>query len=399
MGGQSGGSQTVTNRTEIDPVTQAWRQNIINAGGALYNQGTPDYYPNSTVVPFSNQTQAGLDYLQNHAMQGAQGYGAALGASDRALSGFNPGMPFAANAAMGGLNNQNLGGLQQFGSANNPFLRGLFDQGAQQVGDAVNAQFAQAGRFSSGAHQGVMQRGMNDLYNSIYAPAYEQERNRGLQAAGQLAGYGDANANRQLQGADLMSGIWSQGNADAARQQALLPGLFSYGQMPGQALLDIGGMYEGQAGQYLDDDRARYDYAANGAWDQLARYSQIVSGMPDFSGSSQTSPRQGPNRTMSAMGGAASGAAMGTQIMPGWGTAIGAVLGAGAGYFSDRRLKRDAKPIGRDSKGHRWWSFRYLWDAIGTVRLGVMADEIEHTAPHAIALDASGFARVNYGAL
>jgi hypothetical protein len=34
-----------------------------------------------------------------------------------------------------------------------------------------------------------------------------------------------------------------------------------------------------------------------------------------------------------AVGGAASGAALGSQIYPGWGTAIGAVLGAGAGYL------------------------------------------------------------------
>jgi len=42
----------------------------------------------------------------------------------------------------------------------------------------------------------------------------------------------------------------------------------------------------------------------------------------------------GPSKGQGALGGAASGAAAGTAILPGWGTAIGAVVGGAAGYFS-----------------------------------------------------------------
>ena len=44
-----------------------------------------------------------------------------------------------------------------------------------------------------------------------------------------------------------------------------------------------------------------------------------------------------------AMGGAASGAATGTMIMPGWGTLIGAGLGAVGGMMGDKAQKRAAK--------------------------------------------------------
>jgi len=44
-------------------------------------------------------------------------------------------------------------------------------------------------------------------------------------------------------------------------------------------------------------------------------------------GYSSSSPGQG------ALAGAASGAAIGSQLYPGWGTAIGGVLGAAGGYF------------------------------------------------------------------
>jgi len=41
-----------------------------------------------------------------------------------------------------------------------------------------------------------------------------------------------------------------------------------------------------------------------------------------------------PTKTQKVIGGAMSGAAVGTEINAGWGTAIGAVVGASAGYFS-----------------------------------------------------------------
>ena len=371
MGGGGTQDSTVTNVTQVDPVTQAWRQNIMGAGAQLYNQGTPNYYPGNTVVPFSNQTQGGLDYLQNQAQQGAPNLGAANDAASRSLSGWNPAMPYAANAAQGGLNNQNTGGLEQFGGASNPYLDQMFSRGAEQVSNAVNGNFAQAGRFGpNAAHTGALTQGIGDLYTSIYAPAYETERNRGLQAQTALAGYGDANANRQLQGADLFGSMYSQGNQDAARTQALLPGLYSYGQMPGQAMLDIGGIYEGQAQNYINDDRARYDYQANAPWQYLQQYAGMMSGLPDFSSSTQTSSQPGPNRLMQGLGAAGTAAS------------IFAAFG------------------GSDAKGHRWYDFRYIDQADNAPKYrGVMAQEARELSPEAVSMHPLGFLCVDYGAL
>lgn len=378
MGGGGSQNSTVRNVTEVDPVTQQWRGNIMNAGANLYNQGTPAYYPGSTVVPFSDQTQSGLNYLQSHAMQGAPNLQAANDASGRALSGWNPAMPYAQNAAQGGLsNNPAMQSLSQFGQGDNPHLRGLFNQGAEMVGNAVNSNFAQAGRYGgNAAHTNALTRGLGDLYSQIYAPAYEAERNRGLTAAQTQGSLWDSGANRALQGADLMGGLWSQGNQDAARAQALLPGLFAYGQQPGQAMLDIGGMYEGQAGQYLQADQDRYNYNANAQWQHLQQYAGMMNGLPDFSGSTQTSTQPGPNRLMQGLGAASTLASLFA--------------------FSDRRLKREIAPLCSSINGTPLYSFAYVWDEPGVRRIGVMADE----APaHAVHQHASGYLMVNYGAL
>lgn len=324
-----GGSQTVTNKTDIDPVTQAWRTDLMNAGRGLYQQGFPEYYPGQTVVPFADQTMQGLDMLTQQAQAGAPQYQNAVNAAGRSFE-VNPAMAGAMDTAQGGLaNNPYASRMEGYGSANNPYLKGLWDQGSAQVSDAVNASFAKAGRFGgNAAHTGAMTRELGNLYNQIYAPAYEQERNRGLQADQTLAQMGDAGLNRTLQGQGLAADIWSQDNMDTQRMAAIMPSLYQYGSAPAQQLLGVGGAYEGLAGEYLADDMARYNYPYQGAWDHLNNYASITSGLPDFSNNATTSPVN-RNRALGAMGGAMSGAQIGSNF-GGWGSLIGAI---GGGLF------------------------------------------------------------------
>lgn len=318
MGSDSGGDSTVTNKTTLDPQTQQWRQTLIDQGGQLHGQG-------AQVVPFSNATNKGRDYIEFMASSGAPGNAAeAHAATSRGLSGYNPAMPFAQSAAQGGLaGNPATQQLQQFGQGQNPHLQSLFNQGASQIGDAVNANFMQAGRFGpNAAHSGAMTRELGNLWTNINMPAYENERNRGLSAAQTMGSLYDSGQNRTLAGAELMGGLHSASNQDAMRAQALMPSMYQYNMMPGQSLLDIGAMQEGQAQRQID-----------APWDNLQRYSQIVSGMPNL-GSSTTTTSGGPgqNRAMTGMGGAMAGAQMGSMFGP-WGTAIGAIGGGLYGAF------------------------------------------------------------------
>jgi uncharacterized membrane protein len=57
-----------------------------------------------------------------------------------------------------------------------------------------------------------------------------------------------------------------------------------------------------------------------------------VSGIP-YGNTSTTSQQNYSNKAMGALGGAATGAMIGSEIMPGWGTAIGAVGGGLMGLF------------------------------------------------------------------
>jgi hypothetical protein len=79
---------------------------------------------------------------------------------------------------------------------------------------------------------------------------------------------------------------------------------------------------------------------------------------------------------------------------------VGALLTGIGSLFSDVRLKRDAAPLGRDGAGVRWWRFRYLWDAPGVQRVGVMAQELLAMGrADAVARHESGFLMVDYSRL
>lgn len=351
------GDSTVTNKTEIDPTTQAWRNNIFGAATNLWNQGIPGYYPGNTVVPFSNQTQQGLNMLQMQALNGrsnAPGYNAAQGALRGLFSQGPEGMGTAQNLAAGATPGQhalwanggamlNAGsnGLQNIAGGEMAMqqLGGLFNQGASQIGDAVNGQFAAAGRFGApGAHTGTLGREIGNLWDRVYTPAFENNQNRMLQASQGLAGLGQQGLGMYLDsrmgGAQLAGDLQSQHYQDQARGMAMMPSLWNYGQMPGMQMLNVGGAYQDQAQQYLDADMARYNYNANAPWDYLQQYSQLMSGMPDFSGSTQTTQGPGSNPIMGGLGGAASGFALGNMIFPGMGGFIGAGLGGLGGLFS-----------------------------------------------------------------
>ncbi len=73
--------------------------------------------------------------------------------------------------------------------------------------------------------------------------------------------------------------------------------------------------------------------------------------------------------------------------MGGWG--MGGFKG-----FSERRLKKNVKPIGRLDNGLTVYSFSYTWEQ-ATNRIGMMADEVDKVHPEAVS-EVNGFKVVDY---
>lgn len=82
------------------------------------------------------------------------------------------------------------------------------------------------------------------------------------------------------------------------------------------------------------------------------------------------------------------------------GATMGALgsLGGAMLMKSDRRLKADIRRIGVRGR-LPVYEYRYLWDAVGTKRVGVMAQEALNDFTSAVKLEADGFFAVDYAQL
>lgn len=160
---------------------------------------------------------------------------------------------------------------------------------AGDVTDKVNSAFGMAGRTGSPAHQQSIARGITQGGAGIY----DQERQRMMQMLGLSGEIG----NMDLQNSDLLAQVGAQREALGAQQ--------------------------------LQDLMARFQFSQTAPWDVLKSYSGVVTGLGGTGGSTTgTSTGPAPNRALGALSGAAGGASVGDLMgHPGWGAALGGLLG------------------------------------------------------------------------
>jgi hypothetical protein len=166
-----------------------------------------------------------------------------------------------------------------------------------------------------------------------------------------------------------LGGMVSMGQNAAA-------GVGNAGMQTGQNISNqYGQIGQAQAGAAL----ARGQATAN-MWGNIAGSVGLAAGLGGFGGVPGTpTPSAGPLHTGPMVGGGMLGG--GGNIAP-----------------SDIRLKTDIVPAG-ERNGHAWYTYRYVWDDVGTVRGGVMAQEVMATHPEAVITHPLGFLMVDYSKL
>ena len=83
--------------------------------------------------------------------------------------------------------------------------------------------------------------------------------------------------------------------------------------------------------------------------------------------------------------------------MGAWNSGMGGLFGLGAALVSDRRLKADARRVGKRG-GLNLYEYRYIWEEPGTVHRGYMAQEVAEVMPEAVR-QVGPFLALNYGYL
>lgn len=260
-----GGSQSTTTNSAPWSGVQPYLTDLMSQAKSLYGQGS-SYAPFSTVAPFSPQTIQGLDATQNRATNGSPVTNAADSSLTNLLSGRQD--PGAAT-------------LSQWANPNNinPYLKGQFDAQSQPVIDAVNSQFSKAGRTGSTANQNALTQQLGYLANNVYGNGYDSAANRSMSAANMLSGNANQMGNQQIAAATVAPNLANQDYTDLNN------------------LLSVGGKYDTQGQNYINDALNRWNYSQDQPWTLLSRYAGNVSGLGN-TGSTSTSTTQLPSQSM-----------------------------------------------------------------------------------------------------
>jgi hypothetical protein len=388
MGSKS--DKTTTQETTPWEGQTPYLEDLFSQAQGLFQGGPQEYYPGQTVAPFAPQTMQGMDMMTQRALAGSpqqdqfgnylsqtmgqQNYNPAemFGYGSQAAGGTGMGQRMMANAgadplsggvpnvgggqgeaqslqgSLPGISAGQLGGTAQgnyLGS--NPYLDQMFQQASGRAGEAFNeqtmpalaAQFGGAGRTGSGIHQEMGQnatrqfgRDLQGMAADIYAPAYESERDRQIQAAqgggqydlgsrGLQAQAGAGLGSLGMQGLGHMGDLYGNIGQEQFRAGTLMPSYndMQYGDM--QRLMGVGGMMEDQTQRLMGANQDRWNFGQGADWQNLQNYGNTIYGLPGSYGT-QTQTTPGGSRLGGMIGGAMSGASMGP-----WGMLGGGILG------------------------------------------------------------------------
>jgi len=272
---QPSGQTVTTTNSEPWAGVQPYLSYGLGEAQNQYRNAPPEFYPHSTVAPFSADTIAAQDAIRQRATTGS---------------------PLNAAAQQGALDTLSgswLGG-PRYTEMYNAAVRPATQQFTESVLPGITSQFARAGRLGSNAQQLATERATEAFGRSLAdvgAQQYAAERARQNQMIGMAP---------QIAAADY---------ADPTR-------LLSSGMMQGS-----------KAQQELADQVGRFDFYQNRPRDMLNAYIGQIGGMPISGSQQQTATPYFTNPTASAMGGALSGAQLANmmKINP-W---LGALGGAG----------------------------------------------------------------------
>jgi hypothetical protein len=253
MGGKSGGDTTTVQKADPWVEQQPYLKDIYSQAQGWYNTPGPHFFPEATNVPFSNQSELGLQMMQDRAQYGSP----------------------VNQTAQNQLSQTNAGGFLN----SNPWLDRTYEMGARAVMPGINATFGGANRTGSNAHTTALGQGLGDLATGIYGGNYQEERGRQLQAA------------------------------------SLSPALAGTDYQDIQAQLGAGGQIEQKGLEQLQDRIGRFNWYQNLPAQKMRDYSAIVQGQ-GYPGSTTQTDAQGigGNPFTGAIGGGLMGAGLGRSL-------------------------------------------------------------------------------------
>lgn len=363
MGKGGGGQQTSTQTNTPWSEAAPHLSRIFGEAYDIYKNQPPSQFPGLTVAQRSMPTMLAEEMTLGRALGGSQLNDSARGVMQNTVDG----------------NYLDITQNPKFSSA----LGQISDRYRETVAPQTDAAFSRSGAFGGSAHQnqmGINQRELSRGMNDMAASMYDQERNRQMAATGMAPGFASQDYNE-------IGKVAAVGDQRDAYNQSL-----------------------------LNDAVQKYGFDANKSRQNLSDYLGFVSGASSGTGQSSTTQPNSSNAGAGILGSALSLGSMGSQmgLFSGLGGSAASTLpwlSAGTLPFastgiastlpwlaaSDSALKENIEPLGKEN-GHNVYRFTYKDDPDHTPYIGVMAQEVQQTHPHAV-MERNGHLVVDYSAI
>ena len=253
-------SPTMATTSNIDPTIQPYLSYGLSEAQKLYQGGGPQYYGGQTYVSPSEQTQTGLQALEQRASKGSPLTGAAQ------------------SQLQGTIQGNYLSGNPFFQGAFNPAAQAAESKFKQSLGD-IGSAASKAGRYGSGA-MSTMQQGASGQFAKTLADT-----------AGTLAyqNYSD-----------------ERGRQQAATMAAPAMAQADYADI--QNMLKAGQMREGYTGAQQQADIAKFNFQQTQPQQNLANFLSGVYGNPLGRSQQGGTTTAQPSGWQNLLGGAATAA-------------------------------------------------------------------------------------------
>ena len=281
----SGGSEKkTTETTNAEPwsAAQPTLKKAMGDANNIYDSGQGfQPYTGSTVVPFSDQTQAGMQSVQN------------TSANEMGSGGFDT-TGFLKNLMSGnGLNSMQQGVADQWGGVaagnelqgGNPAFQGVLKQAQDDTAHYSNLGASGAGRYGSGAHTGVMADRIGNLTGRMLTDEYGRQLGRQDAARTNLASMGQTGNQNQFGAAGALPNAWDAQFA------------------PERSMMGVGSMYEDLAGRTMSDNMRMFNETQQAPLNAVEWLNAIGSGAGSMGGSSTaTASQPGTSPLLQALG-------------------------------------------------------------------------------------------------
>jgi hypothetical protein len=276
----SGDAKTVTqSNSEPWAGAQPALKTGLEDAQSIYASGTGfQPYTGSTVVPYSDQSMAGMNAIQNQATS--------------ALSGDNPmAKPLDFYSSLydsGGLSADQQGVADQWRNTasgaelNNTSsaFNDILQRTQNDTRTGVDLSMSGAGRYGSpGAHQGVLADKLGGVTSQMLQDEYGRQLGRQDTARTSLAGLGQQGITNRFGAGEAMPGAWTNSQA------------------PATDLMKVGSMYEDLAGRTMSDQQRIFNETQQSPLKAVEWLNAIGSGAGSLGGSqvgSSTPPSPNP---------------------------------------------------------------------------------------------------------